>query len=131
MNLYDALSIPYIRGAETIFDVAQDRWLRRFEYPELDGCTVETEATLDGLRELEVARVARIVELMADGRPVPRPRPPLISADPVLLLDCLGIAVDPELLAMDQAEASRSEAFRELARVLAARSTAACASVRT
>lgn len=123
MNLYQALSIPYIRGAETYFDEADQRWLRRFDYAELDGCAVETEATLEGLRELEIARIARIVELMADGRPVPCPRPPLISADPVLLLRRLDLVIDDELLATDETEAAHSDAFGELARVLADRAT--------
>ena len=121
MNLREALSIPYIRGAETIFDEDRQRWLRRFDYAELDGCAVENDNTLDGLRELEIARVACIVELMEAGRPIPRSRAPLLSEDVNLLLERLDIAIDPNLLAIDDTEAAHSPAFRKLADDLAER----------
>jgi len=121
VNLREALSIPYIRGAETIFDEDRQCWLRRFDYAELDGCTIENDDTLDGLRELEIARVACIVGLMADGRPVPRPRAPLLSEDVNLLLERLAIVIDLNLLAIGEVEAAHSPAFRKLADDLAVR----------
>lgn len=124
MNLYEALSIPFIRGAETVFDPGREAWVRRFEYPEIAGCAVETDATLDGLRDLEIARVARIVGLMASGRPVPRPRPPIAAADPPMLLERLGLDISAEMLATDEAWAAHSAAFGELARDLASRASA-------
>jgi hypothetical protein len=125
VNLYEALSIPFIRGAETVFDPGRDAWVRRFEYPEIAGCAIETGATLDGLRDLEIARVARIVELMASGRPVPRPRSPIAAADPPMLLEQLGLDISAELLATDEALAPHSAAFSQLARDLASRAPAA------
>jgi hypothetical protein len=98
MNVREALSVPYIRGAESFYDSELRSWRRRFDYGELPGCTVEADTTLDALDALEVARIHHILERAATGAEVPRPRPPLTDLDVELQLKTLGIRLPLHLL---------------------------------
>jgi hypothetical protein len=111
VNVAQLLAIPYIRGSESVASghVADARteagWTRRFAYPELPDCVVESLSTLDGLLELERVRVAVILNLLVRGEPVPRPRPPLRTDDIRADLLALGIDLDTDLLTLDESAA--------------------------
>ncbi len=110
MKIADLLAIPYIRGSESVPDAGSAArtdagWTRRFRYAELPNCTVDSLSTLDGLLELERLRVAVVLDLLVRGEPVPRPRPPLRTADLAGDLRLLGIELAPELLDLDESAA--------------------------
>ena len=52
-------------------------WIRHAEYPELPGCVVEDENTVEALRKLDEMRVEYVLSRLAKGESVPVPRPPL------------------------------------------------------
>jgi hypothetical protein len=112
VNVAQLLAIPYIRGSESVASgqVAagartEAGWTRRFTYPELPGCLVESLSTLEGLLELERVRVTVILNLLVRGERVPRPRPPLHTDDMRADLLALGINLDEAVLALDESAA--------------------------
>ena len=76
MTYEEYLEVPYVLVVESV-PKADGDWTRRASYPELPDCVVEAESILDALDKLDELRGRRIAELLADGRPVPVPRPPL------------------------------------------------------
>lgn len=122
MSLAELLSIPFILGAESVDD--DGSWARRFEYPEIPGCTVHADAALDGLRALELLRVACLLATVAGGGEVPRPRSPLRSLDVAAQLRDFGLEIPADVLALDEREAAgdpRVGAAAERAAVMARR----------
>lgn len=118
MRLGEALAIPYIRGAEAVFDAATQAWLRRFEYAELPGCAVESDSAMEGMRALERARVRGILTRVAAGQEVPRPRPPLTGVSVSRQLDALGLAASRDLLEKSLADAAAAPELVALLRTL-------------
>jgi hypothetical protein len=104
MTLTQLLSIPFMRGAESVSDET-GAWARRFEYPEIPGCVIEAQTALDGLRALELLRVARLLTTVAGGHEPPCPRPPLQSLDVAGQLKDFGLEIPLDLLALDEHEA--------------------------
>lgn len=105
MTLTQLLSIPFIRGAESVSDESGS-WARRFEYIEIPGCVIETQSALDGLRALELLRVARLLTIVTEGRETPCPRAPLRSLDVAGQLRDFGLEIPSDLLALDEQEAA-------------------------
>jgi hypothetical protein len=105
MTLAELLSIPFIRGAESVSDES-GAWSRRFEYPEIRGCVIEAETALNGLRALELLRVARLLRAIGTGQAIPCPRPPLRSLDVAGQLRDFGLDIPPDLLELDERRAA-------------------------
>jgi predicted RNase H-like HicB family nuclease len=72
------LAVPYVA---VVYSVEQEdgQWLRRAEYPELQGCVVEAFSIVDAMERLEDMRVQTIVNLLKAGQEPPTPREPLSS----------------------------------------------------
>jgi hypothetical protein len=104
MTLAELLSIPFIRGALSVSGDS-GAWCRRFEYPEIPGCYVEAQTALDGMRALELTRVAQLLHMVAAGQHPPTPRAPLRSLDVAAQLRDFGLTVPGDLLLMDHARA--------------------------
>jgi hypothetical protein len=105
MRIRELLSIPLIRGAESIYDENAQRWRRRFAYAEIPGCAVESDSALGGLRALELTRAALILERLAEGADVPCPRPPLRSVDIRAQLHDMGLDLPGDLLDLSEEQA--------------------------
>lgn len=104
MTLAELLSIPFIRGGQSVSGDS-GVWCRRFEYPEIRDCYVEAQTALDGMRALELTRVAHLLRMVAAGQHPPTPRAPLRSLDAAAQLRDFGLTVPGDLLLMDHARA--------------------------
>jgi hypothetical protein len=91
LQLRDHLCIPYLLEAETV-EVARGSWINRVAYPELPGCSAEAPVVEDALHLLERMRIEMIVQMVREGRPPPRPRPPLGDCDPVWVAKRAGLS---------------------------------------
>jgi hypothetical protein len=91
LNLRELLSVPYLLEAEAV-ETAPGKWLLRFAYPELPGCTAEGFVVEDVLKELERQRVEIIVKLVEAGEKPPVPRKPLATSDPLWIAKELGLS---------------------------------------
>lgn len=78
MNLEDYLAVPYVA---VVFSVRKPdgSWVRRAEYPELDGCWSEAVSVIDAIDQLDEAKARQIRRMLAEGKEPPVPRPPLKS----------------------------------------------------
>lgn len=94
------LGVPYVAVVESV-EQPDGSWLRRAEYPELDGCAVEAESAVEALERLDLARRQTIVEALARGEEPPVPRPPLASG--VSGLD--GLTVEGAMASLSTPEA--------------------------
>jgi predicted RNase H-like HicB family nuclease len=54
-------------------------WVRRAEYPELDGCWTEATSVVEAIDQLDAVKARQIRRLLAEGKEVPVPRAPLKS----------------------------------------------------
>ncbi len=70
------LKIPYVLVVES-FEGDHGEWLRRAYYPELPDAVVEAESAVEAIDRLDQKRVEIITDRLANGLPVPVPRPPL------------------------------------------------------
>jgi hypothetical protein len=91
LDLRQLLSIPYLLEAEAV-EIEPGKWLLRFAYPELPGCTAEGSVVEDVLKELERRRVEMIVSLVEAGKEPPVPRQPLATSDPLWTARDLGLS---------------------------------------
>jgi hypothetical protein len=91
LRLRDYLSVPYLLEAETV-EVAPGSWISRVAYPELPGCSAAAPVVEDALHLLERKRIEMIVQMVREGRPPPRPRPPLRDCDPVWVAKRAGLS---------------------------------------
>jgi predicted RNase H-like HicB family nuclease len=91
LNLRELLSVPYLLEAEAV-ETEPGKWLLRFAYPELPGCTAEGAVVEDVLNELERRRVEMIVSLVEAGKQPPVPRQPLAGSDPLWTVRDLGLS---------------------------------------
>jgi predicted RNase H-like HicB family nuclease len=91
LNLRELLSVPYLLEAEAV-ETEPGKWLLRFAYPELPGCTAEGSVVEDVLNELERRRVEMIVSLVEAGKQPPVPRQPLAASDPLWTVRDLGLS---------------------------------------
>lgn len=91
MNLRELLSVPYLLEAEAV-ETEPGKWLLRFAYPELPGCTAEGFVVEDVLKQLERRRVEIVVSLVETGKAPPVPRKPLAASDPLWLAKELGLS---------------------------------------
>jgi hypothetical protein len=91
VNLRELLSVPYLLEAEAV-EAQPGKWLLRFAYPELPGCTAEGFVVEDVLKELERRRIEIIVSLVEAGEVPPVPREPLAAADPFWTANDLGLS---------------------------------------
>jgi hypothetical protein len=91
LNLRELLSVPYLLEAEAV-ETEPGKWLLRFAYTELPGCTAEGSVVEDVLNELERRRVEMIVSLVEAGKQPPVPRPPLAASDPLWTARDLGLS---------------------------------------
>ncbi len=91
MKLRELLSVPYLLEAEAV-ETESGKWLLRFAYPELSGCTAEGFVVEDVLRDLERRRMEMIVSLVEAGREPPVPRQPLAASDPLWIARDLGLS---------------------------------------
>jgi predicted RNase H-like HicB family nuclease len=91
LNLRELLSVPYLLEAEAV-ETEPGKWLLRFAYPELPGCTAEGSGVEDVLKQLERRRVEMIVSLVEAGEEPPVPRKPLAASDPLWIAGDLGLA---------------------------------------
>jgi predicted RNase H-like HicB family nuclease len=78
VNLEDYLAVPYVA---VVFSVSKPdgSWVRRAEYPELDGCWAEATSVIEAIEQLDNAKARQIRALLDQGKEVPVPRPPLKS----------------------------------------------------
>lgn len=78
MNLEDYLAVPYVA---VVFSVRKPdgSWVRRAEYPELDGCWTEARSVVEAIDQLDAVKARHIRRLLAEGKEVPVPRAPLKS----------------------------------------------------
>lgn len=97
MRLIDHLCVPYRLEAETV-ELADGAWARRVSYPELPGCTAESDVVEDALCQLERKRIEIIIHMVGEGRAPPVPRPPLQDCDPAWVAKKVGVT--PELVAL-------------------------------
>ena len=91
MDLRELLSVPYLLEAEAV-ETEAGKWLVRFDYPELPGCTAEGFIVEDVLKELEQRRIEIIVGLVEEGKQPPVPRRPLAASDPLWTVRDLGLS---------------------------------------
>ena len=70
------LKIPYVLVVES-FEGDHGEWLRRAYHPELPDAVVEAESAIEAIDRLDQKRVEIISDRLANGLPVPVPRPPL------------------------------------------------------
>jgi predicted RNase H-like HicB family nuclease len=89
MTLEEHLAVPYVLCLESVARPDGD-WVRRACYPELPGCVGEGATPFEAIERLEQARVQFITERLAQGAPIPVPRPPLRTAPPPLNAERLG-----------------------------------------
>jgi hypothetical protein len=68
--------VPYVLVIES-FEAENGEWLRRAYYPELPDAAVEAESAIEAIDRLDQKRVEIISYRLANGLPVPVPRPPL------------------------------------------------------
>jgi hypothetical protein len=68
--------VPYVLVVES-FEAEDGEWLRRAYYPELPDAAVEAESAIEAIDRLDQKRVEIISDRLANGLPVPVPRPPL------------------------------------------------------
>jgi hypothetical protein len=85
------LAIPYILAIESI-EGPDGQWVRRAEYPELPDCSAEAFSAVEAIEKVDEQRVETIRRLLQQGKSVPEPRPPLLSAGNALDADRLGFA---------------------------------------
>ncbi|MBL75954.1 MAG: hypothetical protein CL763_03420 [Chloroflexi bacterium] len=83
LSLEEHLAIPYRLVMES-FEDSDGEWRRRASYPELPGCTVIGDSVVSIIEELDHLRVIMIQEMLENGQPIPVPRPPLKSRQPIL-----------------------------------------------
>jgi predicted RNase H-like HicB family nuclease len=78
VNLEDYLAVPYVA---VVFSVRKPdgSWVRRAEYPELEGCWGEAPSVIEAIEQLDNAKARQIRTLLDQGKEVPVPRPPLKS----------------------------------------------------
>jgi predicted RNase H-like HicB family nuclease len=91
VDLRELLSVPYLLEAEAV-ETEAGKWLVRFDYPELPGCTAEGFIVEDVLKELEQRRIEIIVGLVEAGKQPPVPRKPLAASDPLWTVRDLGLS---------------------------------------
>jgi hypothetical protein len=91
VDLRELLSVPYLLEAEAV-ETEAGKWLVRFDYPELPGCTAEGFIVEDVLKELEQRRIEIIVGLVEEGKQPPVPRRPLAASDPLWTVRDLGLS---------------------------------------
>jgi predicted RNase H-like HicB family nuclease len=91
VDLRELLSVPYLLEAEAV-ETEAGKWLVRFDYPELPGCTAEGFIVEDVLKELEQRRIEIIVGLVEEGKQPPVPRKPLAASDPLWTVRDLGLS---------------------------------------
>ena len=70
------LKVPYVLVVES-FEAEDGEWLRRAYYPELPDAVVEAASPIEAIDRLDDKRVQIITDRLANGLPVPVPRPPL------------------------------------------------------
>ncbi|MBX5468148.1 MAG: hypothetical protein K6U14_11750 [Firmicutes bacterium] len=76
MSLEEYLAVPYVLAVWSE-QKPDGHWVRHAEYPELPGCSVEADATVDLVERAEAAREAYIRLRYEHGEYIPVPRPPL------------------------------------------------------
>jgi predicted RNase H-like HicB family nuclease len=91
VNLRELLSVPYLLEAEAV-ETESGKWLLRFAYPELPGCTAEGFVVEDVLKNLERRRIEIIMGLVEAGKAPPVPRKPLATSDPLWIAKELGLS---------------------------------------
>jgi hypothetical protein len=91
LNLRELLSVPYLLEAEAV-ETHSGKWLLRFAYPELPGCSAEGFVVEDVLKDLERRRVETIVSMVEAGKAPPVPRKPLAASDPLWIARDLGLS---------------------------------------
>lgn len=91
MDLRELLSIPYLLEGEAV-ETEPGKWLVRFAYPELPGCSAQGVVVEDVLRDLERRRIEMIVSLVEAGKEPPVPRKPLAASDPLWTAHDLGLS---------------------------------------
>jgi hypothetical protein len=70
------LDVPYVLTVETVCG-PDGEWLCQLRFEELPGCMAAAPNPFDALDLLERERERCIASLLAAGKPVPVPRPPL------------------------------------------------------
>jgi len=108
LRLKDHLSVPYRLEAESV-EVAPGSWISRVAYPELSGCSAEAPVVEDALRLLERKRIEMIVQMVEEGRPPPRPRPPLGDCDPTWVAQRAGLS--DEIVALINSDGRNEDAL--------------------
>ncbi|ASN53379.1 hypothetical protein GCM10012320_17930 [Sinomonas cellulolyticus] len=73
ITLRQLITTPYITYVEALPD-SEGIWVRRASCPELDGCSVTAPKAWDAIVELERYLTEYLVDRVAAGKPVPRPR---------------------------------------------------------
>jgi hypothetical protein len=76
MSPAEHLAVPYIVIMESV-PGPNGQWVCRATHPELPEVSAEHPRATEALERLEAVRVARILELLGRGAPVPLPRQPL------------------------------------------------------
>lgn len=78
MNFEDYLAVPYVA---VVFSVCKPdgSWIRRAEYPELDGCWSEAASVIEAIEQLDNVKARQIRKMLDAGQEVPVPRAPLKS----------------------------------------------------
>jgi hypothetical protein len=108
LRLRDHLSVPYLLEAETV-EVAPGSWISRVTYPELPGCCAEAPVVEDALHLLERKRIEMIVQMVGEGRPPSRPRPPLRDCDPTWVARRAGLS--DEIVALINSDGRNKDAL--------------------
>ena len=73
LTLRELLATPYITYVEALPN-EDGVWVRRASCPELDGCAVIAPKAWDAILGLERYLTEYLVDRVAAGKPVPRPR---------------------------------------------------------
>lgn len=79
-TLRQLLTTPYITYVEAVPD-AEGVWVRKASCPELDGCFVIAPRAWDAILGLEKFLIQYLVDRVAAGTPVPRPRHRAVVSD--------------------------------------------------
>lgn len=80
VTLRELITTPYITYVEALPN-EEGVWIRKASCPELDGCFVLANKAWDAILELERWLPAYIVDRVAAGQPVPRPKHRAIVTD--------------------------------------------------
>ena len=80
LTLRELLTTPYITYVEALPN-EDGVWIRKASCPELDGCYVLAPKAWDAILELERYLTEYLVDRVATGKPVPRPRHRAVVGD--------------------------------------------------